>query len=60
MKDLPIVWKGLDWESFLIGLLNMMAMFKVIACISNHESFKSLLTTMCKSTFVTKIQFEFG
>ncbi len=59
-KDISIVWKGLNWESFLLGLLNVKAMFKVIACICDNESFKSLLTTMCKSTFVTKIWFEFG
>jgi len=35
-------------------------MFKVIACSYDCEYFKSLLTTVCKSTFVTKIWFEFG
>jgi hypothetical protein len=59
-KDVSIVWKGLDWESFLLRLLNVIAMFKVVACICDHESFKNLLITMCKSTFVTKIRFEFG
>jgi hypothetical protein len=54
-KDLSIVWKGPDWESFLLGLINVKAMFKVVACICDHESFKSLWTTMCKLTFVTKI-----
>jgi hypothetical protein len=33
MKDVLIVWKGLNWESFLLGLLNAKAMFKVIVCI---------------------------
>ncbi len=33
MKDVLIVWKGLDWESFLLRLLNVRAMFKVIICI---------------------------
>jgi hypothetical protein len=59
-KDISIVWKGPDWESFLLGLLNVRAMFKIVAYICNRESFKSLLTIVCKSTFVTKIWFEFG
>jgi hypothetical protein len=54
MKDIPTIWKGFDWESFFLGLLNAKVMFKVVACICDHESFKSLLTIMCKSTFVTK------
>jgi hypothetical protein len=54
-KDISIVWKGPDWESFLLGLLNVRAMFKIVAYICNRESFKSLLTIVCKSTFVTKI-----
>jgi hypothetical protein len=60
MKDISTNWKGLGWESFLLGLLNARAMFKVVVCICDCKSFKSLLTIMCKSTFVTKIQFEFG
>ncbi len=52
VKDVPIVWKGLDRESFLLGLLNTKAMFKVVAYICDHESFKSLLTTVCKSTLL--------
>ncbi len=59
MKDAPIVWKGLDWESFFLVHLNVRAMFKIIACICDHKSFESLLTTMCKSTFVRKNRFEF-
>jgi hypothetical protein len=55
MKDVPIVWKGLDWESFLIGLFNAKASFMAVACICNRKSFKSLLIIVCKSTFVTKI-----
>lgn len=58
-KDVLIVWKNIDWEYFLLGLLHVRAMFKVVACIYDHESFKNLLTTMCILTFVTKIQFEF-
>jgi hypothetical protein len=54
-KYVPVVWKGPDRESFLLGLLNTKAMFKVIVCICDYESFENLLTTMCKSTFVTKI-----
>jgi hypothetical protein len=60
MKDILTIWKGPDWESFFLGLLNVRAMFKVVACICDRESFKSLLTTVCKLTFVTKIRFEFG
>ncbi len=55
MKDVPIVWKGLDWESFLIGLLNAKTKFMVVAYICNHESFKNLLTIVSKLIFVTKI-----
>jgi hypothetical protein len=36
MKDVPIVWKGLDWESFLLVHLNVRAMFKIIASICDH------------------------
>jgi hypothetical protein len=32
----------------------------VVACICNHEAFKSLFNIMSKSIFVNKIQFEFG
>ncbi len=60
MKDVSTNWKGFGWESFLLGLLNARAMFKVVVCICDCKSFKSLLTIMYKSTFVTKIQFEFG
>ncbi len=59
-KDISTISKGLGWESFLLGLLNVRAMFKVVVCICNHKSFKSLLTIVYKLTFVTKIQFEFG
>jgi hypothetical protein len=59
-KDVLIIWKGLNWESFLLGLMNAKAMFKIIVCICNHESFKSLLTTMCKLTFVTKFDLSLG
>jgi hypothetical protein len=55
IKDVLAVWKSLDWESFLLGLLNAQAMFKAVVCICDYESFKNLLTTMCKLTFVTKI-----
>jgi hypothetical protein len=60
MKDVPIIWKGPNWESFLIGIFNAKANFIVVACICDQESFKSLLTIMSKSIFVTKIRFEFG
>jgi hypothetical protein len=33
MKDVLIIWKGPNWESFLLRLLNAKAMFKVIVCI---------------------------
>jgi hypothetical protein len=54
-KDIPTIWKGLDWESFLLGLLNVKAMFKVIVYTYDCKSFNNLLTTVCKLTFVTKI-----
>ncbi len=38
MKDVPIVWKGLDWESFLIGLFNAKASFMAVAyAIESHS-----------------------
>jgi hypothetical protein len=55
----PIFGRALI-ESFLIGLVNAKANFTVIACICDHESFKSLFITVSKSIFVTKIRFEFG
>jgi hypothetical protein len=50
-KGILIVWKGPDWESFFLRLLNVRAMFKVVAYIYNRESFKSPLTIVCKSKF---------
>jgi hypothetical protein len=47
-KNVPTIWKGFNWESFLLGLLNMRAMFKIVVYICKCESFKSLLTIMCK------------
>jgi hypothetical protein len=58
--NVSTIWKGLDWESFLLGLLNAKVSFKVVAYIYDRESFKSLLTIVNKLTFVTKIRFEFG
>jgi hypothetical protein len=40
MKDVPIIWKGPNWESFLIGIFNAKANFIVVACICDQESFK--------------------
>jgi hypothetical protein len=59
-KDVSTIWKGLDLKSFLLRLLNASAMFKVVVCICNRKSFKNLLITVCKWTFVTKIRFEFN
>jgi hypothetical protein len=53
-KDVSTIWKGLDWESFFLGLLNMKAMFKIIICICDYESFKSLLTIMCNQLLLQK------
>ncbi len=50
-----IIWKGLNWESFFIGLLNAKASFMVVACICNRELFKNLFTIVSKLIFVTKI-----
>jgi len=55
LKDVPIIWKGPNWESFLIRIFNAKANFIVVACICDQESFKSLLTIVSKSIFVTKI-----
>jgi hypothetical protein len=40
-KDVSIVWKGLNWESFLLRLLNMRVMFKVIVCIVSASPSKA-------------------
>ncbi len=45
---------------FFIRFFNAKANFTIITCICDHESFKSLLTTVNKLIFVTKISFEFG
>jgi hypothetical protein len=54
-KDVLIVWKGFNWESFLLEFLNARAMFKIVAYICDHKSFKNPLTIIYKLTFVTKI-----
>jgi hypothetical protein len=54
-KDIPIVLKGLDWESFLIGLFNAKATFMVVACICDQKMCKNLFIIVCKLIFVTKI-----
>jgi hypothetical protein len=59
-KDVPTIWKGLDWESFLIGLLNAKANFMVVPCICDQKTFNCLFIIICKSIFVTNIRFEFG
>ncbi len=41
MKDVLTIWKGPNWKSFLIGLFNGKANFKVVAYIYNHESFNA-------------------
>jgi hypothetical protein len=58
-KDISIVWKSPNQESFLLGLLNVRATFMIVAYICDYKFFKSLLTIMCKLSFVTKISFEF-
>ncbi len=60
MKDVPTIWKGPNWESFLIGLFNVKANYRIVVFICNWELFKSLLTIVSKLIFVTKIRFVFG
>jgi hypothetical protein len=54
------VWKGLDWESLIIDLLEAKATFKVVICVCDRESFMCMFTTIFKFVFVTKVRFEFG
>lgn len=60
LKKIFVVWKGPNWEFFIIGLLDAKVTFKVVVCVCDRKSFKHLFTTILKSLFVTKVQFEFG
>jgi hypothetical protein len=60
MKKMPIVWKGLDWESFFNMLLKLKVIFKIVVYLCDHESFKFLLSTIMKSIYVTKLRFKIG
>jgi hypothetical protein len=54
IKEVP------NWELFLNTLLNVKVTPKVFVYLCDLKSFKFLFTTAMKSTFITKIQFEFG
>jgi hypothetical protein len=54
-KDVPTVWKGFDWDSFVTRLLNPKVRFKVVVCICDCNSFKNLFSIVCKSMYVTKM-----
>ncbi len=59
MKEVPIVWKDLDWESFLNILLNAKVTPKVVVYLCNCKSFWFLFTMAMKSTYIMKMRFEF-
>jgi hypothetical protein len=59
-KKMPIVWKGLDWESFLNMLLKLKVIFKIVVYLCDCESFEFFLSIVMKSTYVTKLRFEIG
>jgi hypothetical protein len=59
IKEVPVVWKGLNWESFLNILFNAKVIPKVVIYLCDWESFRFLSTTTMKSTFITKMWFEF-
>jgi hypothetical protein len=60
IKEVLVVWRGLDWESFLNTLFNAKVIPKMLIYLCDWESFRFLFTTAMKSTFITKMWFEFG
>lgn len=60
IKDDPIVWIGLDWESFLQVMKHAKVSFKVVVCICDQDSFKNMFSMVMKSSHVMSFQFEFG
>lgn len=44
LKKTLVVWKGLNWESFIIGLLEAKGTFKVVVCVRDQKFFKHLFT----------------
>jgi len=59
-KKMPIVWKGLDWESFLNMLFKLKIIFKIMVYLCDSESFKFFLSIVMKSIYVTKLRFKIG
>jgi hypothetical protein len=59
-KEVPIVWKGPNWESFLNALFNAKVIPKVVICLCDRESFRFLFMIAMKSTYIMKICFKFG
>jgi hypothetical protein len=55
IKEVLLVWKGPNWESFLNTLLNAKVTPKVIIHLCDKEFFKFLFTTTMKSTFIMKM-----
>jgi hypothetical protein len=55
IKEVLLVWKGPNWESFLNTLLNAKVTPKVIIHLCDKEFFKFLFTTTMKSTFNMKM-----
>jgi hypothetical protein len=59
-KKMPIVWKGLYWESFLNMLLKLKVIFKIVVYLCDSESFKFFLLIVMKSIYVIKLRFKIG
>jgi hypothetical protein len=55
IKEVLLVWKGPNWESFLNTLLNAKVTPKVIVYLCDKEFFRFLFTTTMKSTFIMKM-----
>jgi hypothetical protein len=60
LKEILVMWKGLDWESSIAGLLEAKVTFKMVVYVCDKEFFRHLFTTILKSIFIKKVRFEFG
>jgi hypothetical protein len=43
-----LVWIGLDWECFLVGLFNCKVCFQAIICVRDRKAFSHLFAIMSK------------
>jgi hypothetical protein len=60
MKEVPIVWKVLDRNSFLNMLLNAKVTPRVVVWLCDQKSFRFFFAMAMKSTYITNMRFEFG